>query len=169
VLSRTRPFSTSVAPCAFNNVCRPPPATCSGLPGASSRDWGWRLSAILGRKSQAGLDPSNAGPEWQARIYCYRSRHDGSLSTPGACSKVSHLHRLRLQTFTAQESSRHLSLASHAGAQLQSKGQDDLQNAVKARAALQIELCKGSPWKAPNLWPPWSTPGPLRCRPGPWQ
>jgi len=47
------------------------------------------------------LDTDNAGPEWQAECYCYRSRLDGGLSTPGACSKVSHLHRQRLRSFAS--------------------------------------------------------------------
>jgi hypothetical protein len=45
---------------------------------------------------------SNAAPEWQARSYCFQSGLDGGLSTPGACSKVSHLHRQRLRSYGSQ-------------------------------------------------------------------
>jgi hypothetical protein len=40
-------------------------------------------------------------PKWQAGIYCIRSRLYGGLSTPRACSKVSHLHRKHLRTNVA--------------------------------------------------------------------
>jgi hypothetical protein len=39
----------------------------------------------------------NAAPEWQATSYGHQSGLIGGLSTPGACSKVSHLHRQNLR------------------------------------------------------------------------
>lgn len=51
------------------------------------------LSILVGLLSTKS--PANAAPEWQARSYYYRRRLDGGLSTPGACSKVSHHHSQR--------------------------------------------------------------------------
>ena len=100
-------------------------------------------------------DPSNAAPEWQARSYCYRSRLYGGLSTPGACSKVSHLHRQRLQTYTAPAELKspplhfpHWWSTSAQGPRRTSRW------CQSSDCVLQTRPCRGSPWKALNLWPP---------------
>jgi len=43
----------------------------------------------LARSTPVGgllTDPSNAGPEWQARLFKRKQGIGGGLSTPGACS-----------------------------------------------------------------------------------